>query len=117
MKFYVPDKSFACYEVIDRHTIRAYKEKPVYSKNIEYFDIYLDANYLYGSTNTTWFWYNSESSHSNLPSCIDKNDLTTDYYYRNDIADILIIFVILAIFIIYLPYKIFSRFFGRWLKL
>lgn len=113
MKIYVPDSSFACYEVIDRHTIRVYKEKPVYSKNIDYFDIYLDANYLYGSTNTTWFWYNSESSHSNLPTCIDKNDLTTDYYYRNDFDKILVILLILTIFIIYIPLKIFMRFFRR----
>lgn len=114
---YVPDTSYPCYEVIDRHTIRVYKDTPVYSKTIEYFDVYLDEHYLTGSTYSTWYWYNNESSHSTLPTCILKDNLTSDFWYRNDLADILIIFLILAIFIILVPFRIFSRFLGRWLKL
>lgn len=114
---YVPDDSFACYEVVDRHTIRVYKEKPVYSKNIEYFDIYLDANYLYGSTNTTWFWYNNESSHSNLPSCIDKDNLTTAYYYRNDFFEILFIFLGLIFFCWFFMSKLVKTFFKGFKKI
>ena len=44
------------------------------------------------------------------------NDFSSSVWYRNDISDILIIFMILFIFIILIPYKIVSRLFGRWLK-
>lgn len=42
---------------------------------------------------------------------------TDDIFYRHDFTDILITFSILFIFVIYFPIKIFSRLFGRWLKL
>lgn len=117
MKIYVPNlEDNHCYVVLNSTTIREYYQKP-YNPNynnqisIQYRDYFYNSNYLYQDG------FQNFSSYSTLPVCLDKNDLTTDFYYRNDIADILIIFVILAIFIIYLPYKIFSRFFGRWLKL
>lgn len=47
---------------------------------------------------------------------IAYNKFTNDQWYRNDLSDGLIIFLIMFIFMIYLPYKICSRLFGRWLK-
>lgn len=47
---------------------------------------------------------------------IAYNKFTNDKWYRNDLPDVLITFFILFIFMIYLPYKICSRVFGRWLK-
>lgn len=47
---------------------------------------------------------------------INYNDLTSDFWYRIDIDKSLIIFTILFIFGILIPYKIISRLFGRWLK-
>lgn len=112
MKIYVPDTTnYKCFYVRSEGVIRAYKQNPTYNSNIEYRDYYINSNYIYTDG------YQSFSQYSTLPVCLSSNDITTDFYYRNDIADILIIFVILSIFIIYLPCKIFSRFFGRWLKL
>ena len=47
---------------------------------------------------------------------VDYNQITDDVYKRNDLSDILIIFLILFIFIIMFPYRLLSRLFGRWLK-
>lgn len=62
-------------------------------------------------------------SRSNAYSCstsyshtINYDSFTSDYWYRLDIDKILVIFIILAIVIIIVPYKIISRWFGRWLK-
>lgn len=44
-------------------------------------------------------------------------NFTSDVFYRNDIDSILIIFLILFIIIIFVPYKIISRLFGRWFKI
>lgn len=52
---------------------------------------------------------------SNLHS-FDFSLLTDNYFYKNNICDSFIIFSILAIFTLYLPYRIFARLFGRWLK-
>jgi len=112
VKIYVPDTTnYKCFYVRSEGVIRAYKQVPQNNTNIEYRDYYINSNYIYSDN------YQSFGQYTTLPVCLSSNDITTDFYYRNDIADILIIFVILAIFIIYLPYKIFSRFFGRWLKL
>lgn len=52
---------------------------------------------------------------SNLPS-VDFSLITDNWFYKNNLSDSFIIFAILAIFVIYLPYRIFARMFGRWLK-
>lgn len=43
-------------------------------------------------------------------------NFTTNYLYSPYIDKILIVTFILFIFVIYMPYKIVSRMFGRWLK-
>lgn len=48
--------------------------------------------------------------------CDQLNTYTTDIWYRYDIDKILTIFIILFVIILVIPYKVFSRFFGRWLK-
>ena len=48
---------------------------------------------------------------------INYNDLTSDFWYRIDIDKCLVIFLIIFLFGILLPYKIISRLFGRWLKI
>lgn len=112
MKIYVPDTSnYKCFVVRSEEVIRAYKEVPSNNKEVNYRDYYYNSNYLYNDG------IQSFSTYSTIPTCLDSSVITTDFYYRNDIADILIIFVILSLFIIYFPYKLFSRFFGRWLKL
>lgn len=44
---------------------------------------------------------------------IDYTNFTSDFYYRTDFSNILIIFFILTFFIIWCPIKIILRFFKR----
>lgn len=48
-------------------------------------------------------------------NCLDNSLLTTNYYYRSDIVDILFFFIFIAICIIYIPYRFASRFW-KWLR-
>lgn len=113
---YLPEISYACYEVRDKDTIRAYHTQPYnpptnQSITITYTDYFINSHYL-SKNGTQNFGYNTT-----LPSCINKNTLTNDFYYRNDIDNILIIFLIIVIFIYYLGIKPIIRLFGRWLKI
>lgn len=103
---------YACYSVLDKDTIRAYKTQPQLDSSSEYVDFYINSHYLQKTGIQSWGQWNSS-----LPTCFTKSSITTDFYYRNDFDSILIIFLILFIFIIVLPYKIMSRAFGRWLKI
>lgn len=104
---YVPDLTYKCYVLVNKDTIRAYSQLPYnpgYNQqiNISYRDYYINSNYLY--TDGT----QSFGSYTTLPICLDSNNLTDSYYYRNDFDSILIIFFIMFIFCIYIPLKIFS---------
>lgn len=103
---------YACYSVLDKDTIRAYKTQPQLDSSSEYVDFYINSHYLQRTGTQSWGQWNSS-----LPTCVSKSSFTTDVYYRTDFDSILIIFLILFIFIIVLPYKIMSRAFGRWLKI
>jgi hypothetical protein len=104
---YLPINStndFACYVVRDKDTIRAYKTQPAINSSSEFVDFYVNSHYLHKSGTESWGqWENY------LPTCLDSNLITTDFEYRTDFADIMIIFFIFAIFIFYLPIKLFSR--------
>ena len=52
----------------------------------------------------------------NASNNVSRETFTDDYFYRLDLTNILIIFIILFIFVIYFPYRIICRWFGRWLK-
>lgn len=109
---YVPDlTNYKCFVVRNDSTIRAYKQIPRNNTDIEYRDYFYTANYLYQDGTQSF------STYTTLPVCLDSSVLTTDYQYRNDYADILIIFLIYCLFGIYLPLKIFMRLFkkGRYL--
>lgn len=108
---YVPDTSYRCYVVQSDTTIRAYSQVPQNNRTISYRDYYFTANYLFRDGTQTF------GSTTTLPVCLDSSLITDKYYYRNDFSSILVIFMIMSIFIFYLPFKIISRFFGRWLKL
>ncbi len=109
---YVPDlTNYKCFVVRNDSTIRAYKQIPRNNTDVEYRDYFYTANYLYQDGTQSF------STYTTLPVCLDSSVLTTDYQYRNDYADILIIFLIYCLFGIYLPLKIFMRLFkkGRYL--
>ena len=100
-----------CYVVQNEDVIRGYDRVPSNNTNYNYRDYYIHSDYIYKDGYGSWNQY------STLPVCLSTSDITNDFYYRVDFSNILLIFFIFSIFVIYLPYKIFSRLFGRWLKL
>lgn len=109
---YVPDyESTNCAYMYSNNVLRVYDEQPRYNSTITYTDYMVDNHYLYRNGSTTF------SNYSTLPVCLDSSSLTTNMYYRTDFDNILVIFFILFIFIVYIPIKLFSRLFGRWFKL
>lgn len=113
---YVPDLSYECYVVQNESTIRAYEEKPYTPSNyndqvtIGYRDYYYNSNYLYQDG------YQQFSRYSTIPVCLDKKNLTTDFYYRNDFDSILIILFIFLFLTYFVVKKIIRVFFlgFRW---
>lgn len=107
---YVPDlENYKCVYVRGEGVIRAYKEIPKINSTVDYRDYYIDSNYIFTDGGQTFNQY------STLPTCLSDEVLTDEVYYRNDFDSILIIFLILTIFIIYIPLKIFKRFFRRFI--
>lgn len=105
---YVPDKeNYECFVVRSDEVIRAYENIPRNNTEVNYRDYYYNSNYLYNDG------IQSFSQYTTLPTCLDNNNVTTNVYYRNDFANILIIFMIMSIFCFYLPLKIFMRLFRR----
>lgn len=98
-----------------------------YELNDYYITIHTYEN-CYNQYNTTYcdcirLYYNLDYQVSNRFICSNNfsvsmpyNNFTSDFWYRKDITNSLIIFTILFIFGILIPYKIISRIFGRWLK-
>lgn len=113
MKIFVPqDTTYnQCYVVQSEGVIRAYDRVPSYNTTYNYRDYYIKSDYIYREGQGNW------SSYSTLPTCLPSSDITNDIYYRIDFASILLTFAILCYFIIFLPYRIMSRAFGRWLKI
>lgn len=107
MKIYVPDENYECYVVQSEGVIRGYETKPTNNSNINYRDYYIDSNYIFRDGNQSFGNYTS------LPVCLPANNITHDFYYRCDLADILIIFSVIAIVGIYIPIKVLFRLFRR----
>lgn len=111
-KIYLPINNvsdYECYVVLDKDTIRAYNNTPRLNSSSNYDDFYVNSHYLIKNGSQTW------GNYATLPTCISSSMITTDYVYRNDFSDICII-LFFIIFIIYIPIRIISRIFGRWLK-
>lgn len=100
--------NFACYTVYDKDTIRAYYTMPKVDSSSDYVDFFVNNHYLEKTGTQSWGQWSNY-----LPVCLPSNSITNDFYYRNDFADILIIFTIMFLFGFYLPLKIFSRLFKK----
>lgn len=103
---------FACYSVYDKDTIRAYRTMPTINGRSDYVDFYINSHYLQSEGTQSWGQWTDY-----LPTCISTSAITTDYYYRTDMPEILTMVIIISLFVIYLPYRIISRLFGRYLQL
>ena len=106
---YVPDlENFQCFVVQNSDVIRAYVNVPTFNSTINYRDYYINSNYIYTDGIQSFGNY-----YSTLPICLSNNILTDKVYYRNDFADILIIFVLLCVICFGIPLKIMLRMFKR----
>lgn len=109
---YVPDYTTSnCAYIYSTDIIRKYDSIPRNNSTISYTDYYIKSSYISNRGSTTFGQY------STLPTCITSDKITTNIFYRNDIADIMVVFFILLYVCFYFPYKIISRMFGRWLKI
>ena len=107
MKIYVPTiNSGHCVVVNSHNTLREYETTNLNQSN-NYTDYYINSHYLSKTGSEVL---------TSSPVCISSSDLTDSVYYRNDFDSILVIFFILLLICFYFPYRIISRFFGRWLK-
>lgn len=108
---YVPSyQSNNCLYIYSTDILRKYDYRPTNNSNVPYTDYYLKSHYIFNTGSQSFGQY------STLPTCIDNSRITTDFYYRNDLSEILVIFFIILLVCIYFPYRIISRLFGRWLK-
>lgn len=94
-----------CVVLTNSDTIRVYDVKPTQNSNVAYTDYYINSHYLTNTGTQNFNYYNE--------NIVCRTDITNDFYYRNDISDILIIFMILCIFCILVPLKIFLRLIKR----
>lgn len=105
---YVPDiENYKCFVVRSEGVIRAYEQVPRHNSNIDYRDYYIQSNYIYQDGTQSF------SQYATLPVCLSNEVVTDDFYYRNDLSNILLIFSIFGIVAIYIPLKIFFRLFRR----
>lgn len=106
---YVPNfEDNQCVVIYNSETIRVYETQPTTNTSVNYTDYYINSHYI--SNNG----YQQFSQYSTIPTCKSSDEITTAYMYRNDIADILIVFVLLVL-IVYIPMdKLIKAFFrGR----
>lgn len=105
MKIYVPDYVVGnCAYVVDAERIRVYESTPERGYTINYRDYYINSHYLYNDGSTTF------SNYSTLPTCLADADISTNYYYRNDLADILTSSFIIILFAYFIIKKIVRAF-------
>lgn len=106
---YVPEYSTGnCAYIYNSDVVRVYSSVPTNNSTVSYKDYYIKSNYIFNTGSTTF------GNYSSLPVCISDDRITTDLYYRNDIMQILVIFIILVFVCLYVPWKILCRLFRRW---
>lgn len=96
-----------CAIVLNENTIRVYNEMPLLNTSVSYTDYYFNSSYI------SKHGFEDITVNTELIQCIPNHQITTDLYYRNDIDGILITFMIYSFIMIYIPFKLFSRFFRR----
>lgn len=103
-KIYIPEyNENSCVSILDYNTIRVYEKTPTLESNVTYKDYFINSNYMYQDGVEEF------AEESIIPVCIENENITTEFWFRNDLDSILFIFLIFSIFAIYLPLKIFSR--------
>lgn len=91
--------------------IRVYEKTPFANSTINYIDYFIGYDYITRTGSQTFTNYNYSMN------CQSHSNFTTDFYYRVDFQNIIIIFFVIVFIVYYLGFKPISRIFGRWLKL
>lgn len=108
MIFVPRDTTFnKCYVIQSEGVIRGYDTIPRNNTSYNYRDYYIRSDYIYRDGEGTW------SSYTTLPTCISFDNITNNYWYRVDISNVLTMFLIINIFGIFIPIKIFSKLFRK----
>lgn len=107
-KIYLPTQYLnkACYQVNDNY-IRVWESVNLNNDNI-YYDIFIKQDYQVRQG--TGHIYN-------VIQCDSVNTYTNDNFYRLDFDRVLIIFILLAFILLYCPYRLFGKIFGKWFRL
>lgn len=106
---YVPNaENYPCVVVQNAEIIRAYKTVPSYNTSSEYTDFFVQSHYMSKEGVQNF------SRYGELPQCLSTEKITSDFYYRNDMPDILLMFTIFCLFCFVIPLKIFVRLFRRY---
>lgn len=104
---YVPDDTKPCVVVQNATTIRVYDSQPRNNSSSSYRDYYPSMSYAFTQGVQSW------GTTSNLPSCLNRSEYTSQYIYRTDIDSILLSVVILLVLGVYMPLQIIRRLFRR----
>lgn len=107
---YLPNSisSQQCPYVYDKDTIRVYDSIPHTNSTITYTDYFINSQYLTRTGSTTFNQY------SNLPTCLDYEDFTTNVGYSTYFDKVLIMSLILIGVVWFLVKTLLRRFmYGR----
>lgn len=114
-KTYMPSEllnSSYRYELTNNNYLVVHKNTNCFN---QYNTTYCDCQRVY--TDLDYQISNTYSCSTNYTIDIPYSNFSSDIWYRKDLSNILIIFTILAVFMIILPFKVVARMFGRWLKI
>lgn len=85
---YVPNyEDYNCAYLSSSNMLRVYDSVPQSGRTIYYREYAIDNHYVYRDGSTTF------SQYSTLPTCLLDDEVTTNFYYRTDIADIVFLFL------------------------
>lgn len=91
---YVPEYTNGnCAIVQDSNTIRVYDTTPTANSTVNYIDYYINSHYLFKKGTQTF------NNYVHVPTCSNSDYITTNFYYRNDIFEIIATFILIVGFI------------------
>ena len=107
MMIYVPNYVTTDYvTIISQGVVRVYDTEPIVNTEISYTDFYINDDYMSLS---------GVELISSIPNYVTSSSLTDNFYYRVDFPDILLMFTLFCLWVIYIPIKVVSRLFRRFL--
>lgn len=110
---YVPTyEDYNCAYLSSSNLIRVYDSVPRPNTTISYREYAIDNHYVYRDGSTTF------STYTTLPTCLLNEEVSTNFYYRTDFADICIVAFIICFTCTFLIKGLYNSLFRnnrRWL--